>query len=68
VLRHGETAILFEPDSLPGFVRSLQLVCADRALRDRLGAAARAVVAEKYTWHANVAQVLDAMNSCVSGQ
>lgn len=61
VLEHEVSALLFEPDSLPQFLAALRKVCNDVRLRQRLGAESRRVVCERYTWRANVAQVLDAM-------
>jgi glycosyltransferase involved in cell wall biosynthesis len=61
VLEHEESALLFEPDSLPGFLAALRRVCDDQVLRQRLAAESRRVVSERYTWHANVSQVIEAL-------
>src|SRR6185503_10965666 len=65
VLEDDVSALLFEPDSLPGFLTALRRVCADRALRERLGTEARRVVCERYTWHANVGHVIEFMQAAI---
>jgi glycosyltransferase involved in cell wall biosynthesis len=61
ILAHGRTALLFQPDSVEEFLAAMVAACDDRQLRARLGKAARADVADRYTWHANVSQVLDSL-------
>ena len=58
ILRHEETALLFdpaEPTALPAAIRRL---AGDSELRARLGAAARAEITRRnYTWRGNAARV-----------
>lgn len=58
ILAHGKSALLFEPDSVPGFVEAVERLVDDRNLRSALADASRALVTAKYTWHANVSQLL----------
>lgn len=53
VVSHGETALLAEPDSPSGLHTQLRLLVGDSALRERLGAAAKAA-AGQYSWEQRV--------------
>ena len=58
VLRHGETALLFDPASDEARWAAIQGLIRDPALRCRLGAAARAALEERqYTWAGNAARI-----------
>ena len=58
ILRDGENAQLFAPDSEAAFRLALSRLCADPALRARLGAnAARAVRETPYTWAHNAVRI-----------
>jgi glycosyltransferase involved in cell wall biosynthesis len=61
VLSHGETAWLVKPGSVKDLAAGLERLIDDKALRDRLGAAARDVAVKKYTWRAHVRRILDAL-------
>lgn len=58
VLQHEETALLFDP-AVPGAVwQAIERLVHDRALRARLGSAAREeIVRRNYTWPANAERV-----------
>jgi glycosyltransferase involved in cell wall biosynthesis len=58
VLVHDEHALLFQPGSRSSFVCALQRLCADAALRRRLGEGARkAVLQTPYTWTHNARRI-----------
>ena len=60
VVADGVSAVLFDPDSHEAFRAALSRVVADAALRDRIAAGARELIARKgYTWDANAARVVD---------
>lgn len=60
VLTHDRDALLFDPDDADQLVERLRLLCADAALRARLGRAARALAVEHpYTWARNAEVVAD---------
>ncbi len=56
VLKHGQTAWLCRPDSLPDLVESLRLLTQGSALAARLGTAAKADSAN-YTWGARAEKI-----------
>lgn len=58
ILRDSSNALLFEPDDSDGFVLAMGRLAESASLRSSLAAQARRDVAENYTWHANVRQVL----------
>lgn len=59
VLADGETALLFDPGNHGAMWHAICRLAADPALRDRLGAAARAeIVRRDYTWRANAQRVV----------
>ena len=60
VLSDGETALLCEPDRAEDWVRKLELLKADAALRSRLGERARKVFLERYTWRTRAERILAA--------
>ncbi len=58
VLTDGEDAVLFDDADSGAFARAIETLCADEALRRRLGAAARATIDRKgLTWDNNAARV-----------
>jgi glycosyltransferase involved in cell wall biosynthesis len=58
VLRHGETALLFDPADKAAMWGAVMHLVADPALRARLGAAARAeILARDLTWAGNARRV-----------
>lgn len=59
VLSDGETAVLFAPGEQGSMWQAIRRLAADAALRQRLGAAARAEIARRdYTWKGNAARVV----------
>lgn len=59
VLVDGDNAILFEPDAPRGIEDALTRLCADAALRDRIGVAAGATIARRgLTWRDNARRVV----------
>jgi glycosyltransferase involved in cell wall biosynthesis len=60
VLRHGETALLFDPGSPEAMWQAVLRLAEDATLRQRLGEAARAEIARRdLTWAGNARKVLD---------
>jgi glycosyltransferase involved in cell wall biosynthesis len=67
VLTHGRDALLFDPAAPTGMVDAVVRLCADRALRERLGREARATVErEKLTWDGVAERVEAVANSCLA--
>lgn len=59
VLRHGETALLFDPAAPDGFWQAVARLAGDAELRQRLGDAARAeILARDMTWAGNARRVV----------
>ena len=58
VLTHGETALLCEPEDVQVWVRALQRLRDDQALRIGLGQTAKREFEAKYTWDARADKVL----------
>jgi len=59
VLTHEDNALLFQPDSTADFIRQIQRLCEDAALRRRLGKQAEHAIEERgYTWDDNARRVL----------
>ncbi len=58
VIKQGENALLFDPAREDTFRAALARLCADAALRQTLGAAARhTIVQDGFTWARNAARV-----------
>ncbi len=58
VLQHGQTALLFDPASSGAMWQSVRELVEDTALRQRLGAAARAaLIRQNRTWAGNAGRV-----------
>lgn len=60
VLEDENTALLVEPGDASALAEAILRLSRAREVRDQLGAAARAVCVERYTWTHNVQRVLDA--------
>ncbi len=59
ILSHGETALLFDPDSTAAFGQAIARLAGDPALRAGLGAAARAAIADQdLTWENTARRVV----------
>jgi glycosyltransferase involved in cell wall biosynthesis len=59
VLVHGENALLFNPDQPGAMWTAIRQLANDPALRERLGEAARARIAQaEYTWRGNADRVV----------
>jgi len=59
VLKHGKTAVLFDPEAPQLMWNAVQWLIDEPALRSRLGAAARAwIESENRTWAGNAARVV----------
>ncbi len=61
ILIHGETAFLIRPGDPEDLKRGLKVLIEDAALRDRLGAAARADALANYTWQAHTGKIIAAL-------
>lgn len=54
ILTDGENSILFDPDNVHGMAGAIGQLCADPALREKIGANARRTIAQKkLTWREN---------------
>jgi glycosyltransferase involved in cell wall biosynthesis len=59
ILSHGETALLFDPDSTTAFGQAIERLAHDPALRAKLGAAARAAIVDQdLTWENTARRVI----------
>ena len=59
ILTHEQTALLFDPADPKAMWAAVSRLVHDAALRDRLGAAARAELERRdYTWHGNAARIV----------
>ncbi len=59
ILSHGETALLFDPDSTTAFGQAIERLAGDPALRAKLGAAARAAIVDRdLTWENTARRVI----------
>lgn len=62
ILVHGEDALLYGPDDPQGIEAALDRLCDDAALRERLGAGARAVIGRKHlTWRSHATRIVAEM-------
>ena len=69
VLVDGETALLFPPTDTAAMRRSVEQLCRDFALRDRLGRAARAAITQKgLTWKNNAARIAELFRQILLAQ
>lgn len=67
LLDHEESALLFDPDSLPSLEAAVLRLCDDAALRERLGRNAQRRLREKgYTWQANADRVVELVRDLTS--
>ncbi|HET9830617.1 MAG TPA: glycosyltransferase family 4 protein [Vicinamibacterales bacterium] len=62
VLQHEKTAILVPPGDVDALAAGLSRLVEDRALRNCLGAEARRVAIERYTWRAHVQRTVEALD------
>lgn len=67
VVGDGETGLLYRPGDLGAFVAACDRLLSDRALRQRLGAAAAAEVHGRYTWDHNAAIVTEIARALGAG-
>ena len=59
ILSHGETALLFDPDSTGAFEQTIERLVNDLALRTKLGASARAAIVDHdLTWENTARKVV----------
>lgn len=61
ILQHEVTAVLVPPGNAVALSVGLERACDDAGLRQRLGAAARAVVVERFSWRAHTARIIEAI-------
>ncbi len=61
IIEDGESGILVESGSAEGLARAMKRLAGDGPLRARLGAAARATVAARYTWRHNAGRVFESI-------
>jgi glycosyltransferase involved in cell wall biosynthesis len=60
ILVDGENAILFDPDSPTSLSQTIERVCGDEALRQRIGRQARRTIEERrLTWDHNAERVIE---------
>jgi len=66
LVRHGETALLFTPENQDDFCKAVKLLCEERALREKIGQAARQEVIERpLTWDNNARNIVELYRSVV---
>ena len=59
IVSHGETALLFDPDSTTAFGQAIERLAGNLALRAKLGAAARATIVDRgLTWENTARRVI----------
>ena len=68
VIRDGETGILVEPDRPDLLADAIVRVLDDRALAGRLGSAARADAAERFSWTSVARSVLETYENALAGR
>ena len=69
VLTNGEDALLFDPADGSAFRAAVERLCADPALRERLGCAARAAIDRQgLTWANNARRIVALFESLRSGR
>lgn len=66
ILTHGREAILFRPEDRTALESGLAMLLGDRALRARLGAAARRKIETERTWSHNASAVIDLVRRCTA--
>jgi len=59
VIMNGKNGLLVEPNDAASLAQAIERLAEDTALRQRLGAAARQTVIERYTWRHNAARVFE---------
>jgi glycosyltransferase involved in cell wall biosynthesis len=64
IVADGVDGILFEPRNQAALAAALDALLADRALRNRLGRAARTTVLSRYSWRGNAEKALAAVRDC----
>jgi glycosyltransferase involved in cell wall biosynthesis len=60
VLTDEETALLVEPGNANELSVAMMRLAESRALREKLGAAARQAAVERHTWKRNAQKIIDA--------
>lgn len=63
LLSNNETALLTEPASVTDLISAILKLSKDKSLRQKLGANARNVVLEKYTWDKHVDIILEKLDT-----
>jgi glycosyltransferase involved in cell wall biosynthesis len=58
IVTHGETAMLFEPESVEGLTGAIAALADDARLRSALGQRARQVIETERTWGHNAREVI----------
>jgi glycosyltransferase involved in cell wall biosynthesis len=64
----GETGLLVEPNDPDALVNAIRLLLDDEALRERLGAAGRVRVMERFTWQVTARGTAACYDAILSGQ
>lgn len=65
ILTHKKNAYLVRPGDVRELADSFRILIKDRNLRDKLGAAARTEVAQKYTWDKHVDLTLQSLQALI---
>lgn len=65
ILEHGRAAQMVEPGSVESLVAGLRALIDDPGRRAQLGAEARRLVVERYTWREHVRRTVQALQSAV---
>lgn len=59
ILSDGHTALLFEPGNTRALFQAIERLASSRALRDRLGKAAREHILRNHTWARNAERIME---------
>ena len=65
VIDEGINGLLVEPGDINALARAINKLAIDHQLRERLGAAARKKVIERYTWRHNAARVFEGVQQAL---
>jgi glycosyltransferase involved in cell wall biosynthesis len=68
LIQDGENGLLCEPDNFDQLLSITEKLIEDAALRHQLGVAARATMAERYSWQQNAQQIAEVIAKAATPQ